>query len=276
MSVLLSARRISERVLPAHWVSDYSSRSVRLGIALSYLALITLAELVTTFVSPRAGLMLHSVLLIVLLVHSALTAGDPHHRLLLGLVLAPLTRMLSLCLPLVDFPQLYWYLIISIPLGMATLLTVRLLGFSREQMGFCVRRVPLQLLVALTGITFGMVEYRILRPDALIDDLTWRSFLVSGVILMVCTGFTEEIIFRGIIQRASIQALGRFGLVYGAILFAVLHTGYRSAPDVVFVFLVALLFGWIAESTGSLAGVSVAHGITNIVLFIVMPFLMGY
>ena len=272
MSLLLSARRVSERVLPARWVSGYSNRSVRLGIALGYLALITLAELVTTFVSPRAGLILHGALLIILLVHSALTAGDPYHRLLLGLVLAPLTRMLSLCLPLVDFPQLYWYLIISIPLGVATLLTARLLGFSRQQLGLTLRRLPLQLLVALTGITFGMVEYRILRPDALIDDLTWRNFLVSGVILMVCTGFAEEVIFRGIIQRASIQALGRFGLLYGAILFAVLHIGYASALDVVFVFIVALLFGWITEATGSLAGVSVAHGITNIVLFLIMPF----
>jgi hypothetical protein len=187
-------------------------------------------------------------------------------------VLAPLTRILSLCLPLVDFPQLYWYLIISIPLGVATVLTVRLLGFSREQLGLSARRVPLQLLVALTGITFGMVEYRILKPDALIRDLSGPNFLVAGMILMICTGFVEEVIFRGIIQRASIQALGRFGLLYGAILFAVLHIGYRSAPDVVFVFIVALLFGWIAEATWSLAGVTLAHGITNIVLFLIMPF----
>ncbi len=272
MSLLLSARRGSERFLPARWVSGYSSRSVRLGIALSYLALIALAELVTTFVSPRAGLVLHSALLIILLAHSALTAGDPYHRLLLALVLAPLTRILSLCLPLVNFPQLYWYLIISIPLGVASVLAARLLGFSRERIGLTVRRFPLQILVALTGITFGILEYRILRPDALIDELTWRNVLVSGTILMTCTGFAEELIFRGIIQRASIQALGRFGLLYGAILFAVLHIGYASLLDVVFVFLVALLFGWIAEATWSLAGVTIAHGLTNIALFLVMPF----
>jgi membrane protease YdiL (CAAX protease family) len=272
MSLVLSAHRIGERVLPARWVSGYSTRSVRLGIALSYLALITLAELVTTFVSPRAGLVMHSTLLIVLLVHGALTAGDPYHRLLLALVLAPLTRMLSLCLPLVTFPQLYWYLIISIPLGVATVLAARLLGFSRAQLGLTLRRFPLQVLVALTGITFGLVEYLILRPDALIDDPTWRNVLVSGVILMVCTGFAEEVIFRGVIQRASIQALGRFGLLYGAILFAVLHIGYASVLDVVFVFFIALLFGWITEATGSLVGVTVAHGLTNIVLFLVMPF----
>jgi membrane protease YdiL (CAAX protease family) len=272
MFLPLSAHHGSPRVLPAGWLSAYSSRSVRLATALAYLALITVAELVTTFANPRVGLILHGALLIALLIHSALTAGSPYHRLLLGLVLAPLTRLLSLCLPLVNFPQLYWYLIISIPLGVATLLTVRLLGFSRQQLGLSTRRIPLQLLVALTGFTFGMVEYRILRPGALIVDLTWRNFLVAGTILMVCTGFAEEVIFRGVIQRASIQALGRFGLLYGAILFAVLHIGYASLSDVVFVFFVALLFGWIAESTWSLAGVTLAHGITNIVLFLFLPF----
>ena len=272
MSLLLAARRVSERILPAHWASGYSARSVRLGIALGYLALITLAELITTFASPRAGLVLHSALLIALLIHSALTAGDPYYRLLLALVLAPLTRILSLCLPLVNFPQLYWYLIISLPLGVATVLAVRLLGFSRLQLALTLRRLPLQILVALTGVTFGLAEYLILRPDALIDDLTWRNLLVSGAILMICTGFAEEFIFRGIIQRASIQALGRFGLLYGAILFAVLHIGYASLLDIVFVFSVALLFGWIAEATWSLAGVTIAHGLTNIVLFLVMPF----
>jgi len=135
------------------------------------------------------------------------------------------------------------------------------------------RKLPLQLLVALTGITFGVAEYYILRPEPLIANPTWGSILVASVILMVCTGFAEELIFRGVIQRASVQALGRFGLLYVAVLFAVLHIGYRSIPDMILVFTVALLFGWVAEATWSLLGVTLAHGLTNIVLFLIMPFL---
>jgi membrane protease YdiL (CAAX protease family) len=273
MSLLLSARQGSQRALPTRWLAESSPSRTRLIIALIYLALITVAELVTTFAEPRVGLILHGGLLVLLLIHAALAAAEPYHRLLLGLVLAPLIRMLSLCLPLLDFPLLYWYLIISVPLGLATLLAARALGFSREQMGFTVRKVPLQLLVALTGITFGMAEYFILRPDSLIDSPSFRNLLISSTILLVCTGFAEEFIFRGVIQRASIQALGRFGLLYTAILFAVLHIGYGSALDVGFVFVVAIVFGLIAESTWSLLGVTVAHGLTNIVLFVVMPFL---
>jgi hypothetical protein len=250
-------------------------RQSRLVVALAYLLLIALAELVTTFVEPRAGLILHSALLVILLVHTALSSGQPYHRLLLGLVLAPLIRMLSLALPLVDFPLIYWYLIISVPLFVATALAARVMGFSRERIGLTVRKIPLQLLVALTGVTFGVAEYYILRPEPLVTDPTWQSMLLSGSILMICTGFAEELIFRGILQRASVQALGRFGLLYVALLFAVLHTGYRSVLDVVFVFGVALLFGWVAEATWSLVGVTLAHGLSYIVLFLVMLFWGG-
>lgn len=275
MSLLFFARQRSQRGVVASWLPRPESRQIRLATALGYLALITLAELLTTFVEPRAGLVLHGSLLVVLLLHTALTSGQPQHRLLLGLSLAPLIRMLSLSLPLVGFPLLYWYLIISVPLFVATVLAARVLGFSRQELGLTIRKIPTQFLITLTGFTFGIAEYYILRPDPLIASLTWESLLSSGLILLVCTGFAEELIFRGILQRASIQALGRFGLLYVAVLFAVLHIGYRSVLDVAFVFVVALLFGWVAEATWSLLGISIAHGLTNIVLFLIMPFWAG-
>jgi membrane protease YdiL (CAAX protease family) len=275
MSLPLSARRGSEHALSARRLPEALTSRPAVVIAVTYLALITVAELVTTFSDPRVGLVLHGGLLVIVLAHAALASQQPYHRLVLCLVLAPLTRILSLALPLADFDQIYWYLIISIPLFVATALLVRLLGFSRQQIGLSVRKVPLQLLVALTGITFGIVEYFILRPGLPMDEPTWQGMFLSAMVLMICTGFAEELIFRGLLQRTSVQVLGRFGLLYVAILFAVLHIGYRSAADVAFVFCVALLFGWVAEATWSLVGVTLAHGLTNIVLFLVMPFLMA-
>jgi hypothetical protein len=95
--------------------------------------------------------------------------------------------------------------------------------------------------------------------------------LVPILILMFSTGFIEELIFRGMMQRAATEALGRFGLPYVAALFAVLHVGYLSVLDVVFVLIVGLFFGWVAARTHSIVGVTLSHGLTNIVLFLVMP-----
>jgi membrane protease YdiL (CAAX protease family) len=246
-------------------------QKIPLTTALVYLILIAVAELLTTFSVPQAGLALHGGLLIVLLTHTAIVSRHSYHRLLLSLTIAPLIRMLSLSLPLARYPILHWYLIISVPLLLATILTARALGLSRVQMGLTVRQLPWQLLIAATGLVFGVVEYYILRPGPLIESPSWQNLLPAFLILMVCTGFAEELIFRGVIQRTAMQALGRFGLTYVALLFAVLHVGYKSFFDVVFVFVVALVFGWAVEKTGSLLGVTLAHGFTNAILFLVMP-----
>jgi hypothetical protein len=51
-----------------------------------------------------------------------------------------------------------------------------------------------------------------------------------------------------------------------------MHAGYRSAADVVFVFGVGLLFGKLVDWGGSILGVSLAHGLTNVILLVVMPY----
>lgn len=273
MSSVFSAGQHRQGSLAERWLPQLQERHVVLATAVLYLVLIAAAEVVTTFAEPRVGLAMHGGLLVIMLLHCALASGGSHRALVLSLSLAPLIRMLSLSMPLVGFPLLYWYLIISVPLFVATALAARTLGFSRRELGLDIKRVPLQVLVALTGLTFGMMEYHILRPEPLIDSLDWRSMLVPSLILIACTGFGEELIFRGLMQRASVHALGRFGVFYVALLFAVLHVGYRSPVDMAFVFGVALLFGWAAEQTGSLMGVSLSHGLTNVVLFLIMPFL---
>jgi hypothetical protein len=57
--------------------------------------------------------------------------------------------------------------------------------------------------------------------------------------------------------------------------FAVLHLGYKSALDMLFVFGVAIGFGLLTLYTGSILGSTLAHGLTNIALFLIFPFLVG-
>ncbi len=86
------------------------------------------------------------------------------------------------------------------------------------------------------------------------------------------TGCMEEIIFRGILLKAADDYLGKtHSLIYASFIFSVLHIIHYSFLDVVFVFGVALLFIFFVRRTGSLLGVALAHGITNIVLYLVLP-----
>jgi membrane protease YdiL (CAAX protease family) len=244
-------------------------------VALVYLAAIGLAEVLTTFAPPRSGLVSHAAVLLVILLHAARVEAKKEQAFLVSLAFAPLIRVISLSLPLENLPLLYWYPITSIPLFAAVLIAAPTLGFGWPVLGLNLRRWGLQLIIGLSGVVLGMFEYWILQPEPLVSSFEWTALLWPALILLISTGLLEEMIFRGLLQRASMDVLGVWGIGYVAILFAVLHTGYQSLPDVLFVAVVGLFFGWVVHRTRSLLGVTLAHGLTNILLFLVMPFVMG-
>ncbi|MFC1873302.1 lysostaphin resistance A-like protein [Chloroflexota bacterium] len=181
---------------------------------------------------------------------------------------------MSLSLPLTSLSLLYWYPIIYLPLIFTAWVAGRHLNYSAREMGLTVQKLPLQVLVALSGFVFAIVEYYILRPQSLITQLTWAEVLFPALVLMVSTGFGEEFIFRGLLQRASKAALGKWNVIYVALLFTSFHLIHLSVIDIIFVFVVGLFFGWVVNKTGSLLGVTLAHGITNIGLYLIIPLLL--
>ena len=241
--------------------------------AIIYLLAITVAETVTVFVQPVWGIICHAIVLVAVVVHSA-SASDHHYQnLILSLALVPLVRIISLSMPLVDIPQIWWYPLIYTPLLAAAILVVRILGLRAKEIGFSFGSFPVQLAVVLSGLLFGVIEYLILTPEPLIIELTWQAVWLPALIFLVGTGFVEEFIFRGVLQRTAMEVFGGWGIIYVSLLFAVMHIGFLSLIDVTFVFAVALFFGWVVKKTGSLFGVTLAHGITNIILYLIAPFL---
>jgi hypothetical protein len=90
--------------------------------------------------------------------------------------------------------------------------------------------------------------------------------------LLIFTGFIEELLFRGLIQKAAIDLLGaRGGILLVSLVFGVFHFGWGSPLDVAYVGLVGLFFGWVVWRTGSILGVTLAHGLANIMWLIVLP-----
>jgi len=253
----------------------------RLAFAAATLSAFATAEVITVFTDPITGIALHGATLLALLAASGLggrgesVADGPLSRLLYSLALVPLIRIVSLSMPLGRFDQTYWFLAAGLPVFVAGVVIVATLGIRPRDIGLrlTTRGTHLQLLIAVFGLGLGLAEYHILRPDALIDELTLRQFVVPALVIMFATGLLEEFIFRGILQRLAEGVLGRSGFLYVSLIFAILHIGYRSATDFLFVFAIALLYGWVVRRTGSIIGVSVSHGITNITLFLLIPFI---
>lgn len=244
-------------------------------VPLLYLAFLTLAEAITTLWEPRLGLALHGVCLVSLILHASLFSHGREQHFLLGLSLSPLIRLLSLTLPLSKYPYVYWYMVIGLPLFLATLILIRVTGLTNQKVGISLRKLFWQILIGSTGILLGYLEYLILHPEPLISEFRIDLIIIPALILLTFTGFLEELVFRGVFQFLTVRILGRWGLFYSALVFAVLHLGYRSVLDMVFVFVIALFFGLVVQRTGSILGVTLSHGITNIVLFLILPFFVN-
>ena len=219
------------------------------------------------------GLVLHGVILLLLILQGASAQRRVAQRFYFSMALVPLIRLMSLSLPLTNFLFVYWYLIIGTPLFLAAFFSARMMGLSIDSLLFNVSQPGLQILVALSGVLLGYAEYVILRPQPLVEAFSFRLIWQPALILLIFTGLLEEVIFRGLLQQSSREFIGRWGLVYAGLVFAVMHLGYRSLMDFLFVLLVALYFGQVVLRTRSILGVTVAHGLTNIGLFLVFPFL---
>ncbi|MDO8635970.1 MAG: CPBP family intramembrane metalloprotease [Dehalococcoidia bacterium] len=247
----------------------------RIFITVVYLIAITIAEIIVVFSQPLAGIIAHLLVLTALLVHASLKLNDPGHRLLLALTLAPLTRILSLATPVTMFPQIFWFPLIYGPLLLAAFLVIFNLRIPLGEIGFKWGKIPVQILVILVAPILGTIEYLILAPAGLVaPPLTFKSAWLPAFIIIATTGFVEELIFRGILQKLSKEVVGSWGWIYVSFLFAVLHLGFLTIADVLYVFAVAVLFSWVVKKSGSLLGVSLSHGLSNVFLYVVIPALV--
>jgi membrane protease YdiL (CAAX protease family) len=255
--------------------------------AITYLLAITVAEVIVVVLENLGidivtasiiGIVCHTAILLATIIDAALIDKYFHGRLVLSLSLVPLIRIISLTLPLANIPRIWQFPMIYLPLLAAAIVVVRLLDYKPKAIGINSGFIPVQLIVGLVGLGFGVAEYYILvvippEPfEVLSLEPTFQATWLPALVLLLSTGFVEELIFRGVLQKTATEVFGGWGIVYVSYIFAILHIGFQSWIDVVFVFGVALFFGGIVKRTGSLLGVTLSHGITNIILFIVAQF----
>lgn len=243
-------------------------------LLLAYIIGLFLAEISTSYLSVPTGLGVHAIILFILFLHSSSAPNEKFKRLLNSMMVLPLLRIMGLSMPIVKIPQVYWFIIIAIPLFAASYTLMKIQRLGIKDVGLTLRKPMLQFLIALTGIPLGYTEFKILHPGALIPELNLPYLLLGFIVMLIGTGFAEELLFRGILQKNAEDLLGSFsGLLYTTILFSIFHIGWKSVHDLIFVFLVGIFYGYSYHKTRSIIGITLSHGLSNSVLFLLMPFL---
>jgi membrane protease YdiL (CAAX protease family) len=236
-----------------------------------YLFWLLVAELLVNLWYLRTAIVLDGALLTTLLVHGSF-APPPERRFVVGLALAPLIRLISLALPLGSLPVTYAWALTGLTLLVGVVTVIAVLGLTREELALRLDRPRLQLAIGLLGLPIGTLGYLILRPASPVNyGSPWPALLVPVLVLLLFGGFLEELIFRGVLQATAWDLLGWRAVVLVAVLSAILSLGFLSVLYTMLVFAVGVLFGWLVMRTGSLLGVSLAHGLASVTLLMVLP-----
>ncbi len=242
-------------------------------IAVLYLLSLIIAEVCVTYINKEVGLGIEMAILFALLLNSSFDVSYNYSVMLRSMMVLPLIRIIGLSIPLMQIQPLYWFPIIAVPLFAAVYTIMKSQGLTRKHVGLVWGNKKVQFLVALSGIFLGTIEYTILQPKPLIAVLDPVTLISASIILIISTGLAEELLFRGIIQKNAENVFGTVaGLLYTAFLFTALHIGWNSFPDLIFVFSVAIFYGYTFQKTRSIVGITLSHGLSNTFLFLIVPF----
>jgi len=128
----------------------------------------------------------------------------------------------------------------------------------------------------VVGAPIGIGEYFILYPAPAFPSFEFK-YLLRDMGYMICfVGVGEELLFRGLVQKDLTRAFGwKWGIILASLMFAVMHLTWRSIPELGFVFLAGLLLGYVYHRTKSLVAPIIMHGIGNVFLVAVMPYLIS-
>jgi membrane protease YdiL (CAAX protease family) len=265
--------RSTSHALSGGWPAQRSHARVAVGFFWCYPLLLAAIEAAAALTRPTVGLLLHGALLLGLMLHSTLGRRDETRRLALALAPLPLVRMLALALPLMDVPPQAWYPLVALSLFGAAWIVAQQAGLTAARLGLDLRRRTFQLLMITGGPGLGAVQYALFPLPPLHSGPGGLLLLLGGSILLA--SFAEELLFRGLLQQSALPLMGQRALLYGAVIFAVLHIGYLSVPVVVFAFLVGLLFAWVVHVSGSLLGVALVQGTASITHLLLLPTLIN-
>ena len=245
---------------------------LRLLVSL-YIAGIGLAEALLIIAGPVTSLVLHSLLLVVLSIHAAVSTPS-QRQVYSALMLPSLLRTISLGLPTSDLPGLIQYILVGGPLWVGIIMIARSNGIIGRDLGL--NRGPglWQLLLVVLGWPLGLLSTFILTPQPAIPGLT-PVYLGAGILVIsVFSSAAEEMLFRGILQFTLYRHLGNYGIVCACLLFVFAYLGTRSGLYVVFMGLIGILFAVIVRRTGTVWGVVLAHSLIKCGALLVWPFVL--
>ncbi len=236
-------------------------------------SLIVIAELLIFKGHVEAAIVVHAINLVLLSLSTSFVADRTYQ----ALMLLPLFRLLNMAMPVFFELTLYSYVMIYAPMYFPIYLILKSKSFSYEEIGLKTKSFFLLMPLSIVlGIVVGWGEFQIIRPEMLTPDVGLGSILKLSVAMIFFVGVVEEFMFRSVLQTVLEDRMGQVkGLLIASLTFGLMHSGYSIFAELVFVSFAGILFGLFFQKTKSLPLVALFHGVTNVSLFMIVPWLIG-
>jgi membrane protease YdiL (CAAX protease family) len=247
-------------------VQDF--RKYRLDLILP-ITLILISEMLIFSGRMQASMALNAITMTLLI----MSAIYEQNRVYSALMLLPLFRLLNMAMPVFFNLTIYSYALVYAPMYIPIYMIIKGGVFGRSEAGLTMKGFWFYLPLAVSmGFAIGWGEYSILRVPVLIPDFSIKSILVLSLTMILFVGVVEEFIFRSALQTVMEERLGAWaGLLVASIIFGFMHSGYHMPLEILYVSFAGGLFGLLFMLTKSLPIIALAHGITNVSLFVVSP-----
>ena len=238
---------------------------------------ITLCEWVFVYQDVTYGIILAlSAAILIYMLIPIVKMGQPFNDCAESLVLIPLYILLTSSLPWFFLTQ--EFLLPAVYSAILALCTWHIYrkNISLREIGLNRKKIPKYILIGtLLGIPLGASEYFIITPAAAYPTFEIKYLMRDFAYMVFFVGLGEEVLFRGLLQRDITKLFGwRWGLIGASLMFMVMHLTWRSIPELGFTLFAGLLLGYLYHRTRSLTVPIIAHGVGNVTLVAIMPYLL--
>jgi uncharacterized protein len=232
-------------------------------------SLVFLAEILIFLGNVNVAMPIHAINL-VMLVLSSIYIND---RIYPALMLLPLFRLLNVAMPVFFNLTLYSYSLVYAPMFIPIYFILKEGFVGRSEAGVTFKGFWLYMPLAISlGFALGWGEYNVLHPQLLTPGNDIKNVLILIVTMIFFVGIVEEFVFRSALQTVLEARIGSIaGLILASIIFGFMHSGYHLPLELLYVSFAGVVFGLLFWLSKSLPIIALAHGVTNISLFLVAP-----
>jgi membrane protease YdiL (CAAX protease family) len=229
------------------------------GVSVAALAVVA-CQVTTVATDEEIGAISNACLVVVLaLAASVRRPEDSIQAPYLVLSLLPLLALARLIMPQNSIESDVWELVVALPVMVGAAL---LIAMGREEERRPVRPTlskRWQLAIVLSGAPIGLLAFGL---GSVAGENHGSAGLVVALVLFLA-GCADEVLFRGVLQRALESTYGRGSFIVSALLYTAMLLG--NAPVAVAVGgVLGLALGYLVARTNALFAAAAAHGVVNV------------